>query len=161
VFFVSGSAKDAVIAPVAALRDARQRGGRGETQSDETGASDRPQRRQQNQTGGVMAAQASEPANDKGGDQPARGGRGASIREAMAANPDAERKMVLVMVDDQPAPRPVLVGLASRTQAEILYGVEPGDIVVTGEAQLNRPATQNNRNDRAQRPAGIGRRGPR
>ncbi len=161
VFFISGAVEDAVIAPIAALRDARQRGGRGEARGEETGASDSPRRRQQDQTGGVMAAQASEPENVQEGDAPARDGRRAAIREAMAAHPDAESKMVLVIVDDQPVPRPVLVGIASRTQAEILYGLEPGDVVVTGEAQLNRTAAQNDSNDRTQRPAGIGRRGPR
>jgi macrolide-specific efflux system membrane fusion protein len=37
-------------------------------------------------------------------------------------------------------PRPVLVGLKTRTQAEILYGLEPGETVVTGTSQGAMPA---------------------
>ena len=50
-------------------------------------------------------------------------------------------RMVLVMEGEgDPVPRPVLVGLKTRTQAEILYGLEPGETVVTGTSQGAMPA---------------------
>lgn len=142
VFFISGSSKEAVLAPVAALQDPMRRP-RGE------GAREgRNQERRQ----GLMAAQASETEG------PQQDPRRAAFREAMAANPDAERKTAMVMQDGVPHPRPVLVGLQNRTQAEILFGLEPGDVVVTGQTVVM-PSAQNA--DRMQRPPGMGRRGPR
>lgn len=140
VFFVSGSAKDAVLAPVAALRDPMRRP-RAEGQSG--GRSDEDRRQ------GLMAAQASE----TDGQDPRRN----AMREAMAAHPDSVRKLVMVMENGEPRPRPVLVGLQNRTQAEILFGLEPGDVVVTGQAVA--PAARSA--DRAQRPPGMMRGGPR
>lgn len=161
VFFVSGSANDAILAPVAALRDTRRRsGGSVSWQGDRLGASDRPSRRQQAQAGGALSAQASEPAYDQSREAPARDGRREALREAMAAHPEAERKTVLVMTGDKSELRPVLVGLANRTQAEILFGLEPGDIVVTGEVSSSGPAAQAVNSSRANRPPGMGRRGP-
>ena len=149
VFFISGSAKDAVLAPVAALRDGRARpsGQRG----------DGERRRRQEDRGGLMAAQAS----DVDSDRPARDTGRQEMRAIMEANPNAERKMVLVMSDGEPRPRPVLVGIKSRTQAEILYGLSEGDVVVSGEIQANGSAAQANANSRGNRPPGMGRRGPR
>lgn len=149
VFFISGSAKDAVLAPVAALRDGRARpsGQRG----------DGERRRRQEDRGGLMAAQASDVDNDR----PAQDTGRQEMRAIMEANPSAERKMVLVMSDGEPRPRPVLVGIKSRTQAEILYGLSEGDVVVSGEIQANGSAAQANANSRGNRPPGMGRRGPR
>jgi macrolide-specific efflux system membrane fusion protein len=66
-----------------------------------------------------------------------------------------------VLVDGEPQSRPVLVGISSRTQAQILFGLEPGDIVVTGEALVNAPASSRSGDARGNRPPGMGRRGPR
>ncbi|NNE42322.1 MAG: efflux RND transporter periplasmic adaptor subunit [Marinicaulis sp.] len=152
VFFVSGAAKGVVLAPVAALQEGRQRGDRA-----------RGRQREENteSSGGLMAAQASETRADaREGANPERQARREEMREAMKAHPDAERKVVLVMADDSPRPQPVLVGLQNRLNAEILFGLEPGDVVVTGEVQALRPQA-NQSGDRSRRPAGMGRRGPR
>ncbi len=154
VFFVSGSAKDAVIAPVAALRDARERPNR-------NNASGETRRRQRDSAGGVMAANASEPTGGQRGDGSERGGERAQMRAAMDANPDAQRKIAMVLVDGAPQPRPVLVGISSRTQAQILFGLEPGETVVTGETQTQSAVSSSNNGDRRNRPPGMGRRGPR
>jgi len=143
VFFVSGSAKDAVLAPVAALRDSRR------SQNAQRGEGER--RRDNEERQGLMAAQASESADEQ---NPRR----SAMREIMAVNPDAERKTVTVLENGALRPQPVLVGLTNRTQAEILFGLAPGDIVVTGQA-FTAPTTQGG--DRTRRPPGMGRRGPR
>ncbi|MFC2950505.1 efflux RND transporter periplasmic adaptor subunit [Marinicaulis aureus] len=143
VFFVSGSAKDAVLAPVAALRDSRR------SQSAQRGEGER--RRDKEERRGLMAAQASGLGEEQ---NPRR----AAMRETMAANPDAERKMVTVLENGELRPQPVLVGLTNRTQAEILFGLSPGEIVVTGQA-FTAPTAQSG--DRTRRPPGMGRRGPR
>lgn len=147
VFFVTGRVEDAVLAPVAALRDMRLRegdGGRG---------GGRGQRRER-EGGGIMAARASE-----AGDDP-RAARMAEMRAAREAYPDATPKLAMVMEDGEPRPRSVLAGLTSRAQAEIVWGLEPGEIVVTGEA-VAAAATAAGNAQRGMRPAGIGRRGPR
>ena len=149
VFFVSGAAEDAVLAPVAALRDTRR------AQNGQNGEGARERRRNNEGRQGLMAAQASETTSEAAGEP---NPRRAAMREVMTANPDAERKMVLVLEDGEPRPRPVLVGLTNRTQAEILFGLEPGETVVTGQAFVA-PSSQSG--DRTRRPPGMGRRGPR
>ncbi|MGE0182498.1 MAG: efflux RND transporter periplasmic adaptor subunit [Parvularculaceae bacterium] len=141
VFFVSGRAKDIVIAPVAALRDAARGRGvdRKETPRNHEGRA------------GVMAAQAREAADDTSPRE--------AMRQAAAAYPEANRKIATVLIDGEARPRPVLVGLQNRTQAEILYGLEPGDVVVTGQSIVAPRSGQTNQ--QSQRPAGMGRRGPR
>jgi len=121
VFFVTGSAKDAVLVPIAALQartERRQRPAEGERRvADDTARPGRP--------GGLMQAEASEPP---GGD-----GR-AAFQQAREANPDAEVASVRVMdAKGVPQPRPVLIGLKTRTQAEVIFGLEPGQTVITGE----------------------------
>ncbi len=100
-----------------------------------------------------MAAQARDLQN---GDNPEKTAR-TGMREIIAANPDAERKIVLVMENGAPRPTPVLIGLQNRTQAEVLYGLEPGDIVVTGDAAITSPKRDNN--NRENRPRGFRRLG--
>lgn len=141
VFFVSGRAKDIVIAPVAALRDAARGRGvdRKETPRNHEGRA------------GVMAAQAREAADDTSPRE--------AMRQAAAAHPEANRKIATILIDGEARPRPVLVGLQNRTQAEILYGLEPGDVVVTGQSIVAPRSGQTNQ--QSQRPAGMGRRGPR
>lgn len=138
VFFVIGRAADAVLAPVAALRDARR--------PDAAGAE---RRRRNGDRPGLIAAQ----AKDRGG---APDERRDAMRAVMADHPDAVRKMAMVLADGEPRPQPVLVGLQNRTQAEILYGLEPGDVVVTGEA-FAAPAAASRSRDRVRPPPGMGR----
>ncbi len=132
VFFVVGSAKDAVLVPITALQSVpagRQGSGAPMASSGEGG-----ERR-----GGFMQAEASTPAAGAPG-RPANDRRD-GFRAAREAHPDAEMGMVLVMEGEGgPVPRPVLVGLKTRTQAEILYGLEPGETVVTGTSQGAMPA---------------------
>ena len=132
VFFIVGSAKDAVLVPIAALQSvpARQPGGGAPMASSGEGAERR---------GGFMQAEASTPTAGASG-RPANDRRN-GFRAAREAHPDAEMGMVLVMEGEgDPVPRPVLVGLKTRTQAEILYGLEPGETVVTGTSQGAMPA---------------------
>ena len=157
VFFTTGETEDAVLAPVAALRDRPAREGRGER------GRNRENQREERQ--GLMAANAAEP--EVGNNENARGERRGmrnrpgmeGMREAREANPDAERKFVLVMRDGEPQPQPVLVGISTRAQAEILFGLSQGDVVITNE-KVAAPMRQQNF-DRSSRPRGMGRRGPR
>lgn len=112
VFFIVGSAKNAVLVPVTALQSA-------------------PERPQNASASGNAAQTGEAPPAPEG------------FQNAREANPDAEIGMVLVVgTDDEPHPRMVLTGLKTRTLAEILFGLKPGETVVTGEVQLPK-ATQN------------------
>ncbi|WP_084395925.1 efflux RND transporter periplasmic adaptor subunit [Henriciella aquimarina] len=126
VFFITGSARDAVLVPVTALQPAPRRAGAGEQAV--AGNGDRSAR------GGFMQAEASEPAAGPGND------RRAAFQAAREAHPDAEAATVLVMnAAGEPEPHPVLIGLKTRTMAEVLYGLEPGQTVVTGDVAIPRP----------------------
>ena len=144
VFFVTGSAKDAVLVPVTALqanpeRRMRPRGGEGGESREQRTASG------EGRSGGFMQAEASERTSPPQGED----GERKAFSEARKAHPDAEVATVLVMMPDgTPRPRPVLVGLKTRTQAEILFGLEPGQTVVTGEVSIERPAAQNQQGQR-------------
>jgi macrolide-specific efflux system membrane fusion protein len=124
VFFLTGAARDAVLVPVTALQSApRGRGGPGRRE----GADRSP---------GQVGAGEPPGAAGAGADLPRR----EAMRAAREARPDAEMSMVLIMQPDAaPRPQPVLVGLRTRTQAEIIYGLEPGQVVVTGEVAAARP----------------------
>ncbi len=136
VFFVTGSAKDAVLVPVTALQANPQRRERPQGQGREQAQAGAAR---EGRTGGLMQAEASERA---GAPQQEDGQRQAFM-EARKAHPDAEVATVLVMgPDGTPRPRPVLIGLKTRTQAEVLFGLEPGQMVVTGEVKLERAASQ-------------------
>lgn len=131
VFFVTGSAKDAVLVPVTALEQASDRRRRPDGAQRRVAGVERP--------AGLMQAEASEPR--AGGPQ---GADDAAFRAAREANPDAEMAMVKVMAaSGEPQARPVLVGLKTRTEAQILAGLEPGQTVVTGtvsqESEKNVP----------------------
>jgi macrolide-specific efflux system membrane fusion protein len=166
VFFVTGRAENVVLAPVAALRDMRGPGGegRGEGRRNRDGAArdvasnngDRGEggERREREGGSLLAARAAE---GRGGRQ--RMQMSEEFRKAREAHPDAERKLVMVMTNGKPQPRPVLVGLSSRAEAEIVFGLEPGEIVVTGEA-VKQPERTAENTPRTQRPPGMGRRGP-
>jgi macrolide-specific efflux system membrane fusion protein len=106
VFFVVGSAKDAVLVPVTALQAAPSR---------------RPR-----------AAEGAPGADTKRSAPPPQT---AGLKEAREANPDADVATVLVVsADGQPEPRMVLTGLRTRSQAEILFGLKAGETIVAGNA---------------------------
>lgn len=132
VFFVTGAAEDAVLVPVTALQsrpDRRPREG-GERRVAEGGS-------REGRSGGLMQAEASEAP--RGGED---GGRRDAFRSARDSNPDADVATVLVMdAKGMPQPQPVLVGLKTRTEAQILFGLEPGQTVVTGEVSKEKPET--------------------
>ncbi|MCA8902528.1 MAG: efflux RND transporter periplasmic adaptor subunit [Hyphomonas sp.] len=131
VFFVIGSAKDAVLVPITALQAAPDR-----RQRSEAVAGSSPQ----GGRGSFMQAEASETAS------PQRDASRDAFRAARETYPDAEIATVLVMDSEGvPHPQPVLVGLKTRTNAEILFGLEPGQTVVTGEVQIERSSANDNR----------------
>lgn len=140
VFFITGSAKNAVLVPVTALQAGPQRGQRGRGQGE--GGRERAEGAgREGRGGGMMQAEASERA----GGPPQDEGQRRAFMEARNAHPDAEVATVLIMgPEGTPRPRPVLVGLKTRTQAEILFGLEPGQTVVTGEVSLQSAATSRN-----------------
>lgn len=117
VFFITGASKDAVLVPVTALQA-------------------RPDRRpREGRPGNLMQAEASEAPRD-GVDADGRN----AFRQAREVHPDADIASVLVMdAKRQVVSQPVLVGLRTRTQAEILFGLEPGQTVVTGEVSRENP----------------------
>lgn len=148
VFFITGSAKDAVLVPVTALQAAPERRERSAGRDAIANNQQRGDRR-----GGFMQADASEPTANRD-----RGERGQAFRDARDANPDADVAIVLTMdATGEPRPQRVLVGLRTRTQAEILFGLEPGQSVVTGEVKIERPQGDERRGMRGGR--GFGRRG--
>lgn len=148
VFFITGSAKDAVLVPVTALQSAPQRGQRPQGQSREGGRERAEGGARDGRTGGgMMQAEASERA----GGSPQDDSQRRAFMEARNAYPDAEVATVLIMgPDGTPRPRPVLVGLKTRTQAEILFGLEPGQTVITGEVSAKNTAATTPSQQRAQ-----------
>jgi membrane fusion protein, macrolide-specific efflux system len=146
VFFVTGAAKDAVLVPVMALQsrpDRRSREG-GERRVAEDGARD-------SRPGGLMRAEASEAPRGGG----SAGGRDA-FRAAREANPEAEVASVLVMdAKGIPQRQPVLVGLKTRTHAQILFGLEPGQTVVIGEVSKEKTESSQQGRPGQQGPAGA------
>lgn len=145
VFFVTGSAKQAVLVPVTALQSGPERrrrpdGSAGRTARAGEGGAGRPDR-----AGGLMSAEASEPPQGEPQD-----GRRTEFRKAREANPDAEMASVRILdAKGVPQSHPVLIGLKTRTEAQVLYGLEPGQVVVTGEVSKEAPisgAAQGQRN---------------
>ncbi|MFN7167622.1 MAG: efflux RND transporter periplasmic adaptor subunit [Pannonibacter sp.] len=106
VFFITGSAKDAVLVPVTALQTVPARPARGEGRTADAAASapDRPS------TGGsLMQAEAAEGPRGAPDD-----GRRAAFQAVRDANPDATMAAVIVMdPQGETRPQPVLVGLNS------------------------------------------------
>ena len=122
VFFVVGSAKDAVLVPVTALQ----------------AAPDRPRKKPDAGNGTATA-----------GAPPAAEG----FIAARKAHPEAEVAMVAVLgTDGQPQPRRVLIDLKTRTQAEVLYGLQPGETVVTSNVTLTRPSQSASKRNGGNRP---------
>ncbi|MEX0644552.1 MAG: efflux RND transporter periplasmic adaptor subunit, partial [Parvularculaceae bacterium] len=169
VFFVTGSAKDAVLAPVAALRESSGSGRRGTRERGETrerageiaqassaeSGEPRGGRAATREDAGLMAARASDGGRRRGEQVVAFAG----LREAREKFPEAQAKSVLVMNKGKPEMRTVLVGLQSRADAEILFGLEQGDVVVTGETAGAAGQTAQTQSQQ-QRPPGFGRRRP-
>ena len=124
VFFVVGSARDAVLVPVTALQTLPERPRRtGGTERDQSPRPDRPQ------------------------------GRDEGFAAARRENPDADVALVMVVgPDGEPQPRRILAGLRTRTQVEVLYGLQPGETVVTGGLTFTRPAPTASNRDRGPRP---------
>lgn len=129
VFFILGQAEDAVLIPVTALQS-------------------RPERPESAQARRPAQPERGAAQGDRVGD-----GRGQAIREARAQYPDAEMGMVLKMdANGEAVPQPVLVGLQTRTSAEILFGLSEGDEVVTGQVSIRpKQATERAGNDRPRR----------
>ena len=64
--------------------------------------------------------------------------------DVLEKNPNATRDTVMVMGSDgEPYPQPVLVGLKTRSQAEILFGLSEGQTIVTSGATVTAPSTGN------------------
>jgi macrolide-specific efflux system membrane fusion protein len=128
VFFLLGRADGAIIVPVAALQSRPAR---------PDSATDRP-------------------ANRHDGDSATPGarpnGRGDALRAAREEYPDAEMGMVLKLNEaGEAVPQPVLIGLQTRSSAEILFGLSEGDEVVTGQVTL-KPRQSSNRAQNGGRP---------
>ena len=51
-------------------------------------------------------------------------------------------------------PQPVLIGLQTRTSAEILFGLSEGDEVVTGQVTIQPKQATERRNNDQRRPMG-------
>jgi membrane fusion protein, macrolide-specific efflux system len=127
VFFIQGQTEDAILIPVTALQSRPER---------PEGTQDQRRERPEGDT-----SQGERPAN----------GRGQAIREARALYPDAEMGMVLKLdANGEALPQPVLIGLQTRTSAEILFGLSEGDEVVTGQVTI-RPKQSTERRDTGQR----------
>ena len=131
VFFIEGQSEDALLVPVAALQV-------------------RPERPE-----GAQRERQAQPDGDT--PQSARAGNGPrqEMRAAREQYPDADVGMVLKLdANGQAVPQPVLIGLQTRTTAEILYGLSEGDEVVTGQVTIRpKQASQRQNNDRP-RPMG-------
>ena len=128
VFFLLGRADDAIIVPVAALQS---RPARPDSATD----------RQANRPDGDAATPGARP-----------NGRGDALRAAREQYPDAEMGMVLKLNETGEAvPQPVLIGLQTRSSAEILFGLSEGDEVVTGQVAL-KPRQSSNRAQNGGRP---------
>jgi len=118
VFFVNAQAKDAVLVPVSALRP--------------VGAGSGERRR---------AAAADKAADAKGADTkaaPSKGGgraRGDSGVDPRTRYAGSRAMIDLVKADGTVERRAVSVGVMSRVSAQILSGLEAGEVVVSGRAQ--------------------------
>lgn len=131
VYFLLGEADDVLKAPIAAIRDLP-----GERAGPAGGAQGEGRR------GGNWRGQAI--AADNGGTS---GTSMAELKAAQADHPGSEIKMARVMTPEGPRPRPVLTGLTTRTEVEIIEGLEEGDTLVLGPA-IQAPAEEGRRGGR-------------
>lgn len=132
VFFIVGQATDAVIVPLTALKDP---------------PADDPARKQEPQPmgGAEPEAEVNMLAED------ATAGTADNAAESAAENAIAKVVFVIDKKTGKPQPRPVLVGLQTRAQAEIISGLEPGDTVVTGTIAAPSSRTQQSSNSTSRR----------
>lgn len=121
VFFVSASARNAVLVPVAALRPMARgpRAERGERGASGPRAAD----------AGASSASAPRPARAASGS--GRGGAQAGV-DARGQFANRPARLSVLGADGQPVEREVRVGVVNRVSAQILSGVEVGELVVIG-----------------------------
>ncbi|WP_377381934.1 efflux RND transporter periplasmic adaptor subunit [Ponticaulis profundi] len=83
----------------------------------------------------ATALQGARPRRAPSGDAPApRSEPSGDMARLREENPKATTDTVLIMgADGTPQPRPVLVGLKTRNDAEILYGLREGEQIVTNQ----------------------------
>ena len=82
----------------------------------------------------------------------------AGFSAAREANPDADIALVMVVGSDgEPRPQPILTGLRTRSQVEVLYGLEPGDTVVSGNVSPTKMSNSANRQNTPRPPPMMGR----
>jgi macrolide-specific efflux system membrane fusion protein len=82
----------------------------------------------------------------------------AGFSAAREANPDADIALVMVVGSDgEPRPQPILTGLRTRSQVEVLYGLEPGDTVVSGNVSPAKVSSSANRQNTPPPPPMMGR----
>jgi membrane fusion protein, macrolide-specific efflux system len=126
VFFVLGRAENVVVVPVAALMQRSGEGRRGERRS----------------RSGDSGAEAGESTRRRSGNERAEGrGRSGGLRRQRdgGSRPDGDDAgkagtpgLVHVVTKGEVERRRVRVGLVTRTDAEIISGLEPGEVVVVG-----------------------------
>jgi macrolide-specific efflux system membrane fusion protein len=132
VFFVVAQAKDAVLVPVGALRPVSAGG---------SGARNRASAPAASKSAG--AAGDAKDSAAKGGSRQRAADSGIDPRARFANG----RALVRVMnADGSVEQREVRVGVMSRVSAQILSGLEPGEKVVTGQAQTQ-PVARAKSND--------------
>jgi macrolide-specific efflux system membrane fusion protein len=137
VFFVTAQAKDAVLVPVSALRPVGAGGAGGE------------RRRNAEKSGEPKSADSQGSADSKAGAEskgrsvrPEGAGKGGGRSRGADSGVDPRsrfaggRAMVRVVKPDGTIePREVKVGVMSRVSAQIVSGLEAGEVVITGQAQ--------------------------
>ncbi len=128
VYFLLGEADGVLKAPIAALRD---------LPGDGAGPTGGPQG--EGRRGGAWRGEAMAAENTR-----MSGASMAELKAAQDNHPGSEIKMVSVLTPDGPRPQPVLAGLTTRTEAEIIEGLSEGDTLVLGPA-IQAPAEDGRR----------------
>ncbi len=111
VFFVEEQVNDALTVPIAALGENRR------DLSRISNTNDRAQTRERSETRTTA---------------PERRAAASKLREAIMAHPDATLSTVFQLSDGQIRPVNVLIGVKTRSSAEVLYGLQEGEEVLVG-----------------------------